>query len=235
MKNVSFAAVFTVVIFQFCSFSLAEDIHLPPNPIISKPTQSALSEADSVVNSPQRDEDIDFSRHLIDGNFRGAASIQALDMDDDGDIDVVGGSNRSGVAWWENDGEQSFEYHNIADVEGVRSVAVADFGNDGDFDIVIPSYYDNNISLLINDGDFGFQRIVILAEYDSAEAVDAVDIDDDVAGGQATSFGETCGGDGGEGEGFEEDPSGDLHMLSPWLLRALLVRVTGLWRVLNGE
>ena len=54
--------------------------------------------------------------HIVDGNFWGAYSVDAADMDEDGDIDILGASQyESEISWWENlDGSgTSFRKHLI--------------------------------------------------------------------------------------------------------------------------
>ena len=45
-----------------------------------------------------------WTEHLIDGSFDGAREAHAVDLDGDGDIDVVGAAETAGdISWWEND------------------------------------------------------------------------------------------------------------------------------------
>ena len=46
---------------------------------------------------------------MISTNADGASSVYAIDVDGDGDIDVLSASqNDDKIAWYENDGSQSF-------------------------------------------------------------------------------------------------------------------------------
>jgi hypothetical protein len=46
-----------------------------------------------------------FTEHTIDGNFDGARSVYACDVDGDGDIDVLGAAyNHDDITWWEQEG-----------------------------------------------------------------------------------------------------------------------------------
>ncbi len=52
--------------------------------------------------------------HTIAGSFMGAYSVYATDVDDDGDIDVLGAArNDDDITWWENDGSESFTERTI--------------------------------------------------------------------------------------------------------------------------
>ena len=59
-------------------------------------------------------EDIIWTEHTIDGHFDGCSDVYAVDLDSDGDMDVLGaGFNTDDIAWWENDGYQNFTKHYI--------------------------------------------------------------------------------------------------------------------------
>ena len=55
------------------------------------------------------------AEHVISTNADGAYSVYAIDVDGDGDVDVLSASlNDDKVAWYENDGSQSFTEHVIS-------------------------------------------------------------------------------------------------------------------------
>jgi len=58
---------------------------------------------------------ITFTENLID-ELDNAFCVQTVDIDDDGDLDVVAGS-RFGAYWYENDGDQEFTAHELYDGE----------------------------------------------------------------------------------------------------------------------
>jgi hypothetical protein len=46
-----------------------------------------------------------WTEHTIDGEVDGAVSCYPIDIDGDGDMDVLGaGYNADDITWWENDG-----------------------------------------------------------------------------------------------------------------------------------
>jgi hypothetical protein len=59
-------------------------------------------------------------------------------LDGDGDLDVVAAANVTDeIAWWENDGDESFTKHTIdGSFDGARSVIVTDLDSDGDVDVI---------------------------------------------------------------------------------------------------
>ncbi len=60
-------------------------------------------------------EEIEWIKHTIDPAFIGAWQALPIDMDRDGDFDVVGAAYLGHeIAWWENDGYQGFMDHPVA-------------------------------------------------------------------------------------------------------------------------
>jgi len=94
----------------------------------------------------------DFSLSMVVENKR-ANDFSIIDMDDDGDVDVVFHGH-----WMENDGNGSFELH--PGISGKRPLPV-DLDNDGDFDLV----GGNTGAYFLNDGDFNFTGYSLFAPY----------------------------------------------------------------------
>ena len=88
------------------------------------------------------------SEHIITTSADDVRSIFAIDIDGDGDIDILVASNRDDtVSWWENNGSESFTEHVItSDADQVRSVFAIDIDDDGDIDVVIASNRDDTVS-----------------------------------------------------------------------------------------
>lgn len=68
-------------------------------------------------------------------------SVFAIDMDRDGDTDVIAGG-RDEIRWYENDGSQNFTRHQVAyySYANFTAVRAADIDNDGNIDIVAATY-----------------------------------------------------------------------------------------------
>jgi len=126
-------------------------------------------------------------RTIVLSGFSGGMSIRGADVDGDGDVDAVAGSEPSdSVRWWENtagDGSAWTERGIDADIDGLYEVDVADFDGDGDVDVLgvgrnAPNedvaWWENTAG----DGTAWTQHDVAFG-FDSARAVHAADLDDD--------------------------------------------------------
>lgn len=89
-------------------------------------------------------------QQVITENAIDAWSVFAVDMDGDGDIDVLSASlTDNKIAWYENtDGLGTFGFQQIitTDIVGAISVFAADLDNDGDSDVISASVSDGKIA-----------------------------------------------------------------------------------------
>ena len=77
----------------------------------------------------------------IASTFDGASSVRAADVDTDGDLDLVATAELGdAVSWFENtagNGSAWTEHSIATSIDGARGADVADFDQDGDFDVVV--------------------------------------------------------------------------------------------------
>jgi len=141
---------------------------------ISLPTQTISS-----VSSAPVSEVIEFIEHTIDSDFENAQIAYASDLDGDQDMDVFG-ANYNQVAWWENDGKETFTRHIISTgLNGVQSMHSADLDGDKDLDILAAIYWDTGILWWENDGTGKFTEHWVDENFNYAFSVFAIDLDDD--------------------------------------------------------
>ena len=91
-----------------------------------------------------------WTEHKLDGDFNGACSVYATDVDGDGDTDVLGAAyGADDFTWWENIDSTGTVWtkHAIAgSFDGARSVHAADLDGDGVMDVLGASCYKNDIT-----------------------------------------------------------------------------------------
>ncbi len=126
-----------------------------------------------------------WSRHSVDVDFDGAASVAAADVDGDGDMDVLGAAHYTDdIAWWENsagDGSAWSKHSVDADFDGAQSVAAADMDGDGDMDVLGAALYANDIAWWENTAGDGsvWSKYGVAADFDGAYSVATTDADGD--------------------------------------------------------
>jgi hypothetical protein len=126
-----------------------------------------------------------FDNSVISSSADGARSVYAVDIDNDGDMDVLSASyDDDKIAWYENDGASnpSFTARTIStSADGAHSVYATDIDNDGDMDVLSASFLDDKIAWYENDGaaDPSFTPRNISTSADGAHSVYATDIDSD--------------------------------------------------------
>jgi WD40 repeat protein len=126
-----------------------------------------------------------FTEHEIWPSADGAWSVFAVDVDGDGDMDVLSASEFDDtIAWYESDGaaDPTFLEHEISTTRDfARSVFGADVDGDGDVDVLAASSIDGTVAWYDNDGGSPptFTERVISAARDFPSSVFAADVDGD--------------------------------------------------------
>ena len=126
-------------------------------------------------------ESVTFTENVISTNADGAVSVFALDIDNDGDMDILSAAWADDkVAWYENDGNQVFNEQIVStNADAPVSVYALDIDGDGDMDILSASAYDDKIAWYTNNGNQTFTEAIISTNADDARSVYALDIDGD--------------------------------------------------------
>jgi len=100
---------------------------------------------------------ISWTEFVVDGHFIGAHCVQAVDMDNDGDDDILGaGYLGHQVAWWRNDGGSPVSWEKQPIASGVLNACIAyaaDLDEDDDLDVIATAQGGNEIAWWRNNGN----------------------------------------------------------------------------------
>ena len=133
------------------------------------------------ILSPEPASGIFAAREPLAERSRGVSDVHAVDLDGDGDVDVLSASQQDDkVVWYENVGGADFIPHTItASADYACSVYAADVDGDGDLDVLSASGNDDKIAWYENDGEENFSLHIITTAADGARSVFAADVDGD--------------------------------------------------------
>lgn len=124
---------------------------------------------------------IDFFETSISTAENGATDVFAIDVDGDGDVDILSSSYLDDtVAWYENDGNGNFTQHNIStSVNTASSVYAIDMDDDDDIDVVSVAYSDDAVYWFENNGSQSFTKHTLSTTIDGPRHAMPADLDDD--------------------------------------------------------
>ena len=124
---------------------------------------------------------IPFGVITVTTDLYGCMSAEVVDVDDDGDADVVAcGMFADKVMWYENTGTWDYVPHVIAENwDGARSITVGDIDDDGDIDIAAVAQFADQLVWFRQNANGTFTQFVIASNYDGARDVLIVDLDGD--------------------------------------------------------
>ena len=108
-------------------------------------------------------------------------TIKVIDLDSDGDLDVILADVYGDLYWFENNGLMSFQIHQLSDYDFYNLIPI-DLDEDTDIDLVV-SYYnvsvsDYTLAWFDNDGSESFDNKFI-NNYDSVSVHEINDLDED--------------------------------------------------------
>ena len=143
-------------------------------------------------------------------------SVHAVDLDGDGDYDVLSASlGDSTIAWHENLGDDTFSGKNVLSdtVEKPYSVRAGDLDGDGDVDVLATTREGDEVVWFANNGDGSFgERQTLIG--DIKEAVFAIPADMDVDGDQDVVFASYAGDYVAWSENMGAEVFGDARMIA---------------------
>jgi hypothetical protein len=132
-----------------------------PDVVACSPTTGHVSWWSNI--NPQGGAQFDPQEHVITSSFLGVTEILPVDLDQDGDLDVLGVSPSTGsVAWWRRNSLTSFtEFIFDLGSPGILGVAAGDIDGDGDLDVAGCSDTEEKVWWWENDGMMSFNRSLV--------------------------------------------------------------------------
>ena len=118
----------------------------------------------------------------LDNNLGGAYGLEIVDLDFDGDMDVVAtGLDGDDINWYENDGSENFTERPIVDgdLNGALGLAINDIDGDGDLDIFATAFVGNTVEWYENNGSQNFTQQPSIGTLAAAYDVRVNDLDGD--------------------------------------------------------
>ncbi len=166
-------------------------------------------------NDTDRPDYIGFAENNISSTLNGASGSYPIDLDLDGDIDILATSyDDDEVAWFENDGNQGFTHQVINNVfDGAKNITAADFDGDGDYDVVAVAKESDQLTWWENDGFQVFSETNIATGFDG-NIIDYADLDGD---GDLDIFG---GAETGDNVKWWENTNGDASVWTEYVIDA---------------
>jgi hypothetical protein len=126
-----------------------------------------------------------WAEHAVDLDVDGAESAGAVDMDDDGDLDIFAVAfHDDDVAWWENtDGNGTVWTKHFIDrfYQGASSIAVADIDGDGDLDAAGTGFHADDVTWWENVDGLGttWTEHTLNGFFDASLSVQVADLNGD--------------------------------------------------------
>lgn len=119
--------------------------------------------------------------NVVSTTADGIDAVDVADLDGDGDLDLLSASSLDHtLAWYENDGSQTFTTHTISSTfTGANAISSSDLDQDGDLDLLVTSETNQTLAWYENDGNEAFMARTITTTATGARALLAADVDGD--------------------------------------------------------
>nr|NQU90999.1 T9SS type A sorting domain-containing protein [Bacteroidota bacterium] len=128
----------------------------------------------------ENDGSQNFTERNVKENWYWPRYSTAIDIDQDGDMDIIGTAKTGEVIWFENDGNENFSENVIISNWGEpSSVKAADIDNDADLDILAIAWIGGYVAVFENDGQQNFTGDVFCQTAYEMITIFPIDLDSD--------------------------------------------------------
>ncbi len=123
-------------------------------------------------------------KHLVDDDFVRSSSLETVDLDGDGDLDLVGSAwVGNQIRWWRNEGGRPPVWTEMlieSGFAGASSVRAGDIDGDGTIDVAGCAWVDDEVVIWYNGGQgLSWTRQSVVTEFAQCHWVDLADLDGD--------------------------------------------------------
>ncbi|MFW5767145.1 MAG: FG-GAP-like repeat-containing protein, partial [Bacteroidota bacterium] len=129
------------------------------------------------------EENFDFTLNKLATNVSQPESMRRVDLDQDGDPDIVSIGSDTELIWLKNKSDGSYDQHFIAsNLDNPKQLEVEDIDEDGDLDIIITSSGNDDFCIFYNDGNQNFteyQITSLASQIDNPSYFSIADLDND--------------------------------------------------------
>jgi len=122
----------------------------------------------------------EFTLADLEGEQFNGKLVGIVDMDGDGDMDVVCQGTSSRCFWYENDGTGNMTQHLIgSSVSSMSYMDPVDLDDDGDMDVIISSNFNDEYYWFENNGSQSFSKHLLSNDADAVHLIKSGDLDGD--------------------------------------------------------
>jgi len=140
-----------------------------------------VSSDDKLIAYSLQNGNIDFYMDIDPGGFSfRPKAITSFDKNGDGLMDLIAADDFDGILYYEQQANGSFTRTDLLpEVFSVEHIEVADFNEDGYFDIFAQSAFNGSAKIQINNGDDTFTQTQIPADIERIDLAFVMDYDSD--------------------------------------------------------
>jgi hypothetical protein len=130
----------------------------------------------------ENDGSQNFSEHVVDNINDYPYVTEIVDLDEDSEMDLLGGTVYDYLPWYENDGSENFTKRNLSTARDsiyASSLSAIDMDGDNDLDVLTNDLWHHDVLWYENDGSENFTEHTIDFNFYGCWNLNAADMDHD--------------------------------------------------------